>query len=333
MFGSPDLPILGKLAALFRRVVAMDGFAVSDLLDWPIFGKSALGAFLRVNEAFLRRLPSRAIGRAPLLHYGEALHAVIRLRRNRTSYFGTFFMRNRPQLELARRLIDREEKVSNFTIAVVASSIGAEVYSITHTLRSCCPEKKFSVNALDISEEAVEFARKGVYPLAGSQFTGENIFARLTKEEMDGFFHSEGPEVRVRSWMGEDIAWRSGDATDPKLAVRLGLQDMVFASNFLCHMSPAEAERCLRGLVRMVRPGGYLFVSGVDLDVRTKVVRDLGLEPVTEMMEEIHEGDSSLRNDWPFRYWGLEPFNRRRSDWQIRYCSVFQVASDNSGAY
>jgi chemotaxis methyl-accepting protein methylase len=309
----------------------MDAYVVTDLLDSPIFGKSALSGFLRVNEALLRRIPSRAIGRAPLRHYGEVLHALIRLRHNRTSYFGTFFMRNRPQLELARRLINRE-KASRFTLAVVASSIGAEVYSITRTLRSGCPESRFLVNAVDISEEAIEFARTGVYPLANSRFTGENIFARLTKEEMDEFFHSNGREMSVRTWIRKDIAWSAGNAGDPDLAARLGLQDMVFASNFLCHMSPKEAEGCLRSIVRMVRPGGYLFVSGVDLDVRTRVARDLSLQPVTEMIEEIHEGDSSLRKDWPFRYWGLEPINRHRPDWQIRYCSVFQIGGATSEA-
>ncbi len=299
---------------------------VVDLLDSPIFGKSALGAFLGVNEAFLRRLPSWAIGRAPLRRYGEILHALIRLRPNRTSYFGTFFMRNRPQLELAQHLIHGENTTSKFVLTVLASSIGAEVYSITRTLRSRCPGATFSVNAVDISKEAIEFARKGVYPLAGSKFTGENIFARLTPDEMDEFFHSEGNMMRVHGWIGEDIEWRAGDAADPELAAQLGPQDMVFASNFLCHMSPAEAERCLRSVVRLVKPGGYLFVSGMDLDVRTKVARDLSLKPVTEMIEEIHEGDTSLRKDWPFRYWGLEPLNRRRPDWQIRYCSVFQIS-------
>jgi hypothetical protein len=72
-------------------------------------------------------------------------------------------------------------------------------------------------------------------------------------------------------------------------------------------------------------PGGHLFVSGVDLDVRTKVARDLGWKPVPDFLEEIHEGDPSLRVSWPHKYWGLEPIDRRRSDWQIRYASVFRI--------
>ena len=59
------------------------------------------------------------------------------------------------------------------------------------------------------------------------------------------------------------------------------------ASNFLCHMPPTMAEECLRNIARLVRPGGYLFVSGIDLDVRTRVAQDLGWSPLQELLEEI----------------------------------------------
>jgi hypothetical protein len=85
-----------------------------------------------------------------------------------------------------------------------------------------------------------------------------------------------------------------------------------------------QAEDCLRNLARLVKPGGYLFVSGVDLGVRSKVARKLGWRPVAELISDIHEGDPSLRRDWPLEYWGLEPFDQGRVDWKTRYASVFQ---------
>jgi hypothetical protein len=103
-------------------------------------------------------------------------------------------------------------------------------------------------------------------------------------------------------------------------------QDMVVASNFLCHMEPSEAENCLRNVAGIVKPGGYL--SGIDLDVRTKVARDLCLRPVSELIEEIHEGDPALPRDWPFQWWGLEPLNKKR-DWQMRYAAVYRVNEGN----
>jgi hypothetical protein len=91
-------------------------------------------------------------------------------------------------------------------------------------------------------------------------------------------------------------------------------------------MPPKEAEDCLRNLAQLVKRDGYLFISGVDLAVRSKVAQELGWKPVTELINEIHEGDPSLRRDWPLQYWGLEPLDRGRIDWKMRYASVFQLA-------
>ncbi len=61
-------------------------------------------------------------------------------------------------------------------------------------------------------------------------------------------------------------------------------------------MGPAAGERCLRSIAHLVKPGGYLFVSGVDLDVRTRVARELGCNPIISLVKEVHEGDESLLN-------------------------------------
>ena len=96
------------------------------------------------------------------------------------------------------------------------------------------------------------------------------------------------------------------------------------ANRFLCHMHPDAAETCLRNLSRLVKRDGYLFVSGVDLAVRSKVALEQGWRPVTDLIEEIHEGDPTLRRDWPLYYWGLEPFDGQE-DWKVRYASVFRL--------
>jgi chemotaxis methyl-accepting protein methylase len=240
-------------------------------------------------------------------------------------YFGTFFLRNRPALELTRRLADQQAHGSTLRIAVLACSIGAEVYSILWTIRSARPDLKVLLCAVDISQEILSFAEKGIYAPDTSQFVGSSIFERLTEDEMVEMFDWEEDEAKVKLWLREGITWQPGDAIDPELINILGPQDIVVASNFLCHMVPADAERCLGNIVQLVSPGGYLFVSGVDLDVRTKVAVDLGWEPVPELIAEIHNGDPSVRADWPWQWWGLEPLNRRRQDWQIRYATAFRI--------
>jgi SAM-dependent methyltransferase len=147
----------------------------------------------------------------------------------------------------------------------------------------------------------------------------------MTAAEVESMFEVEGDEANVKPRLKEGIRWLRGDAGDPQLLNTLGSQDIVVANRFLCHMHPAAAEKCLRNIAYLVKPGGYLFVSGIDLDVRSKVALAMGWEPVTELIRETHDGDASIRRGWPLEYWGLEPFDDRRPDWQIRYASVFKI--------
>ena len=283
--------------------------------------------------------------------YGAHLHRLIQLRSARRQYAGTFFFRNRPEIELLIRLLDRiGSAVVDLTI--LGCSKGAEVYSFSYSICSARPELGVHIRAIDIDAAVVEFAQGGVYYLgnrAGGRDSGldalsplgdlaaktsgdqsTSVFERMSADEIAAMFECEGGQARVKPPFRENIAWSVGDAGDSKLIDEFGLQDIVIANRFLCHMQPVEAEACLRRLARLVKLGGYLFVSGVDLDVRSRVARELGWRPVTELIGEIHEGDQSLRKDWPLQYWGLEPFDRQRSDWDLRYASVFQVGQASS---
>ena len=225
------------------------------------------------------------------------------------------------------RLAQQKDYASTLRIAVLGCSIGAEVYSILWILRSARPDLKIVLSAIDNSKEMLTLAEKGTYGPNISELVRAQIFECLTAHDKRQMFDWEGNQAKVKLWLRKGIVWRLGDAADPELKRSLGFQDMAVANNFLCHMAPAEAEKCLRSIGQLVSPGGYLFVSGVDLDVRTKVALDLGWEPVVELMAEIYDGDPSVRADWPWQWWGLEPLNRERHDWQTRYATAFRIVS------
>jgi hypothetical protein len=138
-------------------------------------------------------------------------------------------------------------------------------------------------------------------------------------------FDCEGDFVRIKSWIKDGISWHCVDAGDPDLRSFLGPQDIVVANRFLCHMQPTTAERILRNVSLVLKPGGYLFVSGVDLDVRMRVAIEMKWKPVTELMEDIHEGDPSIRAGWPFSYWAKEPLDAALPDASVRYASAFRI--------
>lgn len=299
---------------------------MANLIRGRVLGKFPISAWLRWNQRLWDKLPTSLTSRGPIRRYGDLLHSIARAQGNRTQALATLFLRNRSELDLIRRLVKQEEKGAYLNLTVFGCSTGAEAYSIAWTIKAARPDLNLRLHAVDISPEAVEYASGGVYPLGTSELSGTQVLEAVTPQERDQIFDVRGDQATVKPWLREGIDWRVGDAGDLEMTNALGPQDIVIANNFLCHMEPADAERCLRNIVRLVSPGGYLFVSGVDLDVRTKVARDLGWVPLQELLEEIHEGDSYLRRYWPSQYAGLEPLNKKRNDWRIRYAACFRVA-------
>ncbi len=303
--------------------------------------------YLAVNRWIWRHLPNSVVSSRLGISYGRHCHEMVRLQGARRMSIGTLFLRNRPELELLRGLVHGRPEGSSLTMAVLACSKGAEVYSISFALRSARPDLSLTINAVDISKEMLEVGEAGVYsltslgrrgwpdpslisekgPLAWNTWRGQNvsIFERMTPAEMEAMFDRAEDQVSVKAQFREGIRWHLGDAGDPALAEKIGTHDIVMAKNFLCHMNPREAEKCLVNIPRLVRPGGYLFVSGLDLDVRSRVALKQGWKPVTDRLAEIHNGDPSLRTVWPWNYCGLEPLDQRRADWQLRYAAVFQI--------
>ncbi len=318
--------------------------------------RKCIEAYLFQSRGIWNHLPSSLRFLSPGRAYGRHLHGLVCRYHKRRQNHSTWFLRNRAELELMRQLLAQKALGSSLDISVLGCSKGAEVYSILWTIRTARPDLKVTLHAIDISQEILDFAKDGVYSLIRPEIlatpeTGEatpeaklvqstfrdqgphqnvSIFQRMTESEMYAMFDREDNQARVKPWLKEGIIWHPGDACDPELVSILGPQDMVVANRFLCHMEPLAAERCLRNIARLVKSGGYLFVSGIDLEVRTRVAQEMGWNPVTDLIREIHEGDaSSLRDAWPLEYWGLEPFSDDRPDWTIRYASVFQIGKSS----
>jgi chemotaxis methyl-accepting protein methylase len=302
-------------------------------------------AYLRGNIWIWTHLPASWGARRVVRRYGGHVHHLIQLRSARTQSVGTFFFRNRPELTLLIRLLKQWPEGATLNLAVIGCSKGAEVYSLSYAIKCARPDLILRIRAVDIDKDIISFAERGVYSISEREATAEcgpgafggdvvtstwagqnrSIFERMAPDEIESMCErcQDGLEIRPR--FREGITWQLGDARTSEFVDAVGLHDIVFANRFLCHMRPEEAELCLRNIARLVKPCGYLFASGVDLTVRTKVARELNWKPVTDSMSELHEGDPSLRRDWPLHYWGLEPLDMSRRGWQMRYASVFRV--------
>lgn len=235
----------------------------------------------------------------------------------------TYFFRNRAELELLNDIFNRLKPTEDLKITVVGCSEGAEVFTIIYTHHKARPGEEVKVSAFDISESALEIAKSGRFN------ANSRVLSTLTDEEANGLFDKVGDDLQVKDQF-RNVDWYLQDPTREPIASKHPKQDIVVANRLLFHMGRKEQYRALKAIASMIRPGGYLFVSGVDLGVRTRIAKEFELQPITDLIEEIHAGDETMTMDWPFQRWGLEPLDKRERNWMTRYCSVFQVPQSTS---
>src|SRR4029077_19925288 len=77
-----------------------------------LLGKSPAFFCLGMNKRIWERLPSGVRNLYLVRSYGAWLHTLVCLCARRQQFFGTFFLRNRPALELMRRLADQKPRGS-----------------------------------------------------------------------------------------------------------------------------------------------------------------------------------------------------------------------------
>jgi SAM-dependent methyltransferase len=246
----------------------------------------------------------------------------------------TFFLRNRVQFEVLRDLVRDWSRGPRLRIASIGCSTGAELYSALWSAHTTRPDLELVGLGLDISEASLAAARVARYNRTGRELE------RLTASRVDdliagGLFIDEGESVTVPGWYRECARWDLASVFDSSLGERLGPQDIVFVNNVLCHFQDPQAEQALRNIAGLVDQGGYLFLAGVNPDVKVRGITSLGLTPTSDRVEELYNGDANALTRWPMTYWAPEPFDRKRRDWLLRYGTIFQrVSSDrpSSGA-
>lgn len=281
-----------------------------------------LRKFAALGQNLWDHLPPAARKTQSLLTLSHGLHFLARKYANRGQSQATYFLRNTPLIRAVSETVRDDFPEGSVGLGIIGCSTGAEVYSLLWMIHKVIANLRVNTVALDISASCVEAAQMGTYRLGSPEFRKQ-----LPQEILDELFDKGGETLKIKSCHSQGIRWLVADARDPGLLDLIGAQDILLANNFLVHMKPVEAEPCMRGLLRLVRPGGFFVCRGVDLDLRERVALSAGLEPITTQIEEIHNADPDIDapKGWPWRYWGLEPLDRSRKNWPARYSVIFRV--------
>lgn len=213
----------------------------------------------------------------------------------------------------------QEDPARQVKIIMFGCCNGAEAYSLSYALKSNHPNLNFSIDAYDIVEDLIKEARTGRYQ--ATQVKGSRFMTPQTANDM---FESYGDMLKVAPTYAAPTRFAVQDITDNHFLSTLPQADMIFAQNILFHLPRDKAEGAFKSLAKRLAKPGYLFVNGMDTDMRVKLSKQLELDPVTDLLEEIHEEARVDRGeDWAYFYWGREPFNPKIKDADRYFGTIF----------
>ena len=296
----------------------------------PGFGSKIVARFVR---AVWRRSPLWMRETSAFRVLGRYVYRHVTRHDFRIQSHHTKFCRNVPQIETIRDLIARDFNGPDLRLASIGCSTGAELYSFLYKLRSSLPDMNITGVGVDLSPGVVDVARSAVYEAARPASVDVGLFDpgapeadRLSDETVSEMFEKTSSEsLCVRGWIRADTRWLVADAADSNLINLIGTQDVVLANNVFGPMDDDLVESCIRNLLKLVRPLGFLVVEGIDQDLRARLFPKLGLEAQLDRLDEVYFGDREKRN-WPWDRWAHEPMDRKRADWRSRYSSIFKKA-------
>mgnify|MGYP001109649228 CR=1 FL=1 len=182
----------------------------------------------------------------------------------------TSFFRNRDSFTFLRQWVSQEwPRQRCLRVLSLGCSTGEEPYSTAITLlEEGLTFDQFQIDAVDISAQALEKAKRGIYsPYA---------FRRQTYRSDDQYFTlgipegvSQGKRATQRYFLAaavrEQVNFYQGNAIDPQLLADQPPYDVVFCCNLLASFDRVARDRAIAKLDQLLLPNGLLFLGNTEM--------------------------------------------------------------------
>ncbi|MDA1194774.1 MAG: hypothetical protein O2894_06280 [Planctomycetota bacterium] len=147
---------------------------------------------------------------------------------------------------------------ADLRVLSVACSTGEEPASVLMALYEAGADPaRIQMDAFDLSPRAIEYARAGRYRSRGVDRLPAAQIARWFTPDGDGYRLS--PDVRDR------INYGVKDALAVGPSVQARSYHAIFCRNLLIYLVPTARTSLLKGLLRLLVPGGLLFVGHAEV--------------------------------------------------------------------
>ncbi len=182
---------------------------------------------------------------------GESLRAMIdALATNHTS-----FLREADHFNFLRQtVLPALAKRDSVEIWCAACSTGEEVWTLAMVLNEALPGRRIRITASDISNKALRWAERAVYPVARCQGVPAAWMSRyFTADGKPACAYRVTPAIRAlaafrRINLVETYSW-------PRPF------PVIFCRNVMIYFDSTTQEKVVAGLSSQLEPGGYLFVG------------------------------------------------------------------------
>lgn len=184
-----------------------------------------------------------------------------------------FFRDEKPFAALTQELIPEHFKnATNLKIWSCASSTGQEPISILMAIKEAGITLPIQIDASDISDQALEKCRKGIY-------TGLDVQRGLPIQLLLKYFDSlDNGEWKIKPEISSKISYA-------KFNLFTGIfknhfYDIIFCRNVLIYQNQKNKEEILRSLYAALKPGGIIFMGagesliGIDSQLKQKVLKN-----------------------------------------------------------
>lgn len=169
----------------------------------------------------------------------------------------TYFFRDRKPFDFLKSYVSSEwlskSNRTKFSLLSIPCSTGEEPYSMAITLLEAgLPAHRFSIDAIDISKQAISKAKTGIY--------GKNSFRGEDWIDRDRYFQLTKTGYQIIAPVQNTVNFRTGNLLNVFANIQ-AKYDIIFCRNLLIYLELAACAEVFQILDRLLLPEGLLFVG------------------------------------------------------------------------
>jgi chemotaxis methyl-accepting protein methylase len=237
----------------------------------------------------------------------------------KTMTTSTQFYRNPLQLFTVFEECRQRTRNGKLKVDFFGCSNGSEVYTFLMDYLIRKEPFALEISGYDIVQKNIDIAIKGDYQFPNNVLPS-NIPWYATR-----YFKRKTNSYSIN--IDYPVRFEVKDICNQDDFAGMEQADISSIQNVLIHMDRDKALQGLNNVYDHTKENGLLLLAGCDQDVLSEFAQGKGLIPITNNIRIIHESWAINRRANPSHYWHLAPLDDTKSDWQYRYCTIFQKRS------